>query len=199
MEGFNDFKREHIFNNQFPGITSLTKEYEKIIKKKKISKIIILKNWIIDRYNKLNIVKLYKERRQKKIIDEDIDNFKVQDIDEKYYSLIDRLKINLKINKSLEREFKINVINVLEPIALSVNDYSTSLVLQSELSKYDRNFFHYRNIYKLIDKNVSLFNYIDLDLINLKIEDEMFIDLVHYSDQFSKAIALNLYKLINKY
>lgn len=116
---------------------------------------------------------------------------------DEYLRLIDRLKINFQINKSLENEFKINVVNVLEPIALSVNDYSSSNVLNSELSKYDKNFFHYRNIYKLIDKNENLLRYVDLNLVNFKIKDKMFIDLVHYSGEFSKAIALDLYKSIN--
>ena len=195
MEGFNDFKREHIFNNEFPGITSLTKDYKKIIKKKKASKVIILKNWIINKYNRLNIVKLYKEHRQKKIINNNDDE--AQNIDKKYQNLINRLRINLQINKSLEQEFKINVVNVLEPIALSFNDYSTSKISQSELSKYDKSFFHHKKIYKLINKDKDLLNYIDLDLIELKIKDVMFVDLVHYSDKFSRAIALNLYKTLN--
>lgn len=195
IEGFNDFKREHIFNNKFPGITSLTRDYEKIIKKKKISTFLIFKNWVTNKFNRLNIVKLYKERIKKKTINNN--NFKNQDMKDEYLRLIDRLKINFQINKSLENEFKINVVNVLEPIALSVNDYSSSNVLNSELSKYDKNFFHYRNIYKLIDKNENLLRYVDLNLVNFKIKDKMFIDLVHYSGEFSKAIALDLYKSIN--
>ena len=66
MEGFNDFKREHILNYQFPGITSVTKDYEKIIQKKKYSRFKIFKQWINTRYNRLNLVKLYKERSQRK-------------------------------------------------------------------------------------------------------------------------------------
>jgi hypothetical protein len=195
MEGFNDFKKEHIFNDEFPGITSLTKDYKKIFKEKKDSNYLIFKNWIIKKYNKLNIVKLYNENKNKKIINNK--NFKLEKIDERYYKLIDRLKTNLQINKSLEYEFGINVINVLEPMALSINDYSTSKISKSKLSKYDQGFFHIRNIYKLIDKNNNLLNYVDLNLINLKIEDEMFIDLVHYSNKFSKNIALNLYESMN--
>ena len=82
-------------------------------------------------------------------------------------------------------------------MALSINDYSTSKISKSKLSKYDQGFFHIRNIYKLIDKNNNLLNYVDLNLINLKIEDEMFIDLVHYSNKFSKNIALNLHESMN--
>jgi hypothetical protein len=194
IEGFNDFKREHIFNNQFPGITSLTEEYKKLIKKKKSSKYLVFKVWANNRFNRLNIVKLYKESNQKEKTSNDIE---IQNIDKKYSNLINRLKINLQINKSLEHEFKIKVINVLEPIALSIKDYSKSKVSDSELSKYEKNFFHYRNIYKLIDKNENLLSFVDLNLINLKIDNEMFIDLVHYSNKFTKAIALNLYKSIN--
>ena len=194
IEGFNDFKREHIFNNQFPGITSLTKDYKKLIKQRKLSLYTVFKNWVQKRYNRLNIVKLYKEHN-KKTIDKD-SNLKAQNLDKEYSNLINRLKINLMINKSLEHEFKVKVLNILEPIALSTEHYSGSKISDSELSKYDQNFFHYRNIYKLIDKNEDLLSYVDLNLINLKTKEAMFIDLVHYSNQFTKTIALQLYKSI---
>ena len=198
MEGFNDFKKEHFLENEFPGITSLTKNYETLIKKKKISKYLSFKIWISNQFNRLNIVKLYKEKKRKKIIIKDEANIVVQDPDKIYNRLIDRLKVNLKINKSLEHKFNTKIINVLEPIALSFDDYSNSEVLDSELLEYHNSeFFHYKNIYKLIKKNKTLISYIDLNLLNLRIKDEMFMDYVHYTNKFSKAIALNLYNSLN--
>ena len=198
MEGFNDFKKEHFLENEFPGITSLTKNYETLIKKKKISKYLSFKIWISNQFNRLNIVKLYKEKKRKKIINKDEANIVVQDPDKTYNRLIDRLKVNLKINKSLEHKFNTKIINVLEPIALSFDDYSNSEILDSEsLEHYNSEFFHYKNIYKLIKKNKTLMSYIDLNLLNLRIKDEMFMDYVHYTNKFSKAIALSLYNSLN--
>ena len=197
IEGVNDFKVEHIIDSQFPGVTSLTKNYERLIIDKKSSKYTLFKQWVSNRYNRLNIVRLYKERKQKKIMNNNKDTAKIQDIDKKYNTLINRLKINLQINKALENEFKTKVINVLEPIALSIESYSNSKISNLELSKYNKKNFHNQNIYSLIEKNKKLLTYVDLNLINLKIEDEMFIDLVHYSNKFSEAIALNIYQSIN--
>jgi|TARA_B110000259_G_C13994537_1_gene393893 hypothetical protein len=197
MEGFNDFKREHILNYQFPGITSVTKDYEKIIQKKKYSRFKIFKQWINTRYNRLNLVKLYKERSQRKNKNQNKKAALDADIDQKYKILINRLITNFKINKSLENTFKIKIINVLEPIPLTKNAYTNSKILDEDLSKYDNHFFHYKNIYDLLGKNNNLLDYVDLNLINLKIKDEMFINLTHYSSKFSNEIAYNLYKFMN--
>ena len=197
IEGFNDFKKEHFLENEFPGITSLTSNYEKLIKKKKISKYLSFKIWMNNKFNKFSIVKLYKEKKRKKIVNKNEANIIVKDPNKIYNKLIDRLKINFKINKSLEQEFNTKIINVLEPIALSIDNEILSKMSNDELMFYKREFFHYKNIYELIEKNEILLSYVDLNLVNLKIKNKMYIDHVHYTSKFSEAIAINLYRTIN--
>ena len=53
---------------------------------------------------------------------------------------------------------------------MTKNAYTNSKILDEDLSKYDNHFFHYKNIYDLLGKNNNLLDYVDLNLINLKIK-----------------------------
>ena len=62
MEGFNEFKMNQINNYEFPIKTALTRNYESIINKKKDSTNKKIINWLKERFNRLNIVRLIKEK-----------------------------------------------------------------------------------------------------------------------------------------
>jgi hypothetical protein len=196
LDGFNDFKINQINNYQFPIQTSLTKNFEDIINKKEISISKKLKNWFKKRYNRLNIVRLYKERTESKTIKQS-NEILVKNIDEAYNSLVYRLMTNFKINKSIGEKFDINIINILEPISLSKQNYSSSNIPKKYLDNFDKKFYHYKNIYKIIQTNDELLSFVDINMINLNIKESMFVDLTHYSNEFSNKIAFEIFQDLN--
>ena len=196
LDGLNDFKIDQINNYQFPIRTSLTNNFENLINKKKTSKSQKLKNWFKKRFNRLNIVRLYKDKIENKLTKQP-NEILIKNIDKAYVSLINRLKINFKINKSIGEKFNINVINVLEPISLSKQNYSSSNIPKKYLNNFDESFNHYKNIYKLIETNDKLLSFVDLNMINLKIKKNMFVDLTHYSNDFSNKIAFEIFQSLN--
>jgi len=197
FEGYNDFKINQINNYKLPIKTSLTKDFEELINLKEISKREKLTKWFKKRFNRLNIVRLYKEKTNNDIYNK-TDELLIDNVDEAYKSLVKRLKINFKINKSIGKNFNIKIINILEPISLSKENYSTSNLPTSYFKEYDKKIYHYKNIYSLIKKNNELLEVVDMNLTNIRINDKMFIDLTHYSNEFSKKIAFEIFEYLKK-
>ena len=196
LDGFNDFKINQINNYQFPIKTSLTRNFEDLINNKEISKIKKFRNWLKEKLNKLNIVRLYKEKT-KQNISKNNNKLLIDDLDVTYKSLINRLRVNFKINKSVGKKFNTNVINILEPISLSSKNYSSSSIQKKYLKDFDKNFYHYKKIYALIEKNNELLNLVDINMINLNIKQNMFVDLTHYTSDFSKKIASDIFQKLH--
>jgi len=196
FDGYNDFKVNQINNYQFPIQTSLTQRFEKLINKKEISKITRLKNWFNQRFNRLNIVRLYKEKTSQANLKKK-NVLLINDPEKAYKSLINRLMINFKINKSIGKNFNIKVMNILEPISLSKENYSTSNLPKSYLNDYNKSFYHHKKIYKLIEFKTELLNIVDLNMVNFKTKKNMFIDLTHYSSNFSDKIASQIFEYLN--
>ena len=196
LDGYNDFKIDQINNYQLPIRTSLTKNFEDLINNKEISKSKKLKIWIKKRFDRLNIVQLFKEKINNKKAKQP-DKILIKDINKAYASLIDRLKINFKINKSIGEKFNINVINILEPVSLTKQNYSSSNIPKKYLNNFDEKFNHNKNVYELIQSNDELLSFVDLNMTNLKIKKSMFVDLTHYSSDFSNKIAFEISKSLN--
>ena len=196
LDGFNDFKIDQINDYQLPIHTSLTKNFKDLINKKEISKSQKLNNWFKRRFDRLNIVRLYKDKTKNKTNNQP-DKILIKDINKAYISLINRLKINFKINKSIGEKFSIKIINILEPISLSKQNYSSSNIPEKYLNKFDETFYHHKNIYKIIEANDELLSFVDLNMINLKIKKSMFVDLTHYSNDFSEKIAFEIFQILN--
>ncbi len=193
MEGFNEFKINQINNYEFPIKTALTKSYDSIINKKKDSTNEKIINWLKERFIRLNIVKLIKEKFTNVNKDNVLNYDPTKNLDHAYVALINRLRTNFKINKSIGENFKIQILNIMEPISLSRDNYLSSNLPKSYFRNFDKHIFHHKKIYKLIENNFDLLNLVDLNLVNLYSSEKMFIDLTHYSKNFSKEIALKIY------
>ncbi len=194
LEGFNDFKNNQINTYKLPTKTALSENYEILINNRSTSTNEKILNWFKERFNRLNVVRLAKQilsNKNKKI---NINPVKINNLDEAYIALIDRLKINFKINKSIGEKFEIKIINILEPISLSKKHYSSSNLPNTYLKNFDNNIYHHKNIYKIIENRNDLLNLSDLYLVDFRIEGKMFIDRTHYSENFSKEIALKIYE-----
>jgi hypothetical protein len=192
LEGFNDFKNHQIVNYAQPPKTALSDNYQKLIDNRKTSTNEKIYTWFIERFNRLNLVRLIKQKIYLNEKNTFQDSININNISNAYIALIDRLKINFKINKSIGEKFGIKVINILEPISLSKNHYSTSILPDSFLINFENDIIHYVKIYKMIEDKNDLLEVVDLNLVNLKIDKRMFIDRTHYSEEFTKEIALKI-------
>jgi len=194
MEGFNEFKINQIHNYKFPIKTALSENYESIVNKKKRTTNEKLINWIKNRFNRLNIVRLIKENSITKNKSNDFSYDTTKNLDQAYIALINRLKTNFKINKSIAKNFEIQILNIMEPISLSRDNYLSSNLPESYFKNFNKHIFHHKKVYKLIESNFDLLNLVDLNLVDLYSSEKMFIDLTHYSKNFSKEIALKIQK-----
>jgi len=189
FEGFNDFRNEHLVNYQYPGGSSLSKHFKKLIETKEISSFDRFKQWLQKRFNRLNFVRLYKQITRNEKNNNQIKVEKIINADEAYRILIKKLENNLKINKVIGDKFSINIINVMEPVGLSENSYSSSSLPSDYLKDIDNLLLHHKKIYDKIENDPNFFKHVDLNLINYQIEEQMFIDRAHFSKEFSKKIA----------
>ena len=67
FEGFNDFRNEHLLGYQYPGVSSLSKHYENLFDTKEISSADRFKQWLKNRFYRLNFVRLYKQLTNQEI------------------------------------------------------------------------------------------------------------------------------------
>ncbi len=197
FEGFNDFRNEHLLAYEYLGVSSLSKHFKELIETKEISSSKRFKQWLRNRFDRLNFVRLYKQLTDSEIKYNQINVEKIKNENKMYYTLIKKLENNLKINKVIGDKFSINVINVMEPIGLSENSYSSSSLPSDYLRDINNLLKHHKKIYNKIENNPDFFINVDLNLINFQIEDKMFIDRAHFSREFSKKIAEEVSKLLN--
>ena len=190
IDGFNDFIQQVNSNNNFTEQSIISISIAKSFEKK--SKIKILKNWFKKRFVRLNLVRLFNEKmnRDKKEKFIEFDEKKI-----KY--LMKRIKNNFKINKSIGNSYNIKIINILQPIAIYDDSYSTSNLPEDFYKKKNQSFNNHKKLYQLINKNLQIKEYIDLNLSNLKIEETMFVDLAHYSSEFNEEIARQIALKLN--
>ena len=104
--------------------------------------------------------------------------------------------IGLALNY-LEIPFPNNLQNILQPIAIYDDSYSTSNLPEDFYKKKNQSFNNHKKLYQLINKNLQIKEYIDLNLSNLKIEETMFVDLAHYSSEFNEEIARQIALKLN--
>tara|TARA_A100000164_G_scaffold381099_1_gene431213 strand:- start:172 stop:1281 length:1110 start_codon:yes stop_codon:yes gene_type:complete len=197
LEGFNDFKNNQINSYRYPTQTALSKNYEALINNREISTNEKIYNWFKERFNRLNFVRLIKQIRKNKIGNVPTERTKVNDLNEAYNILVNRLMTNFMINKSIGEKLEIKILNVLEPIALSKNRYSSSGLPDSYLENFEKSIFHYKKIYQIIENKNDFLNSIDLYLVDLNINEKMFVDRTHFSKNFSKVIAFKIYEKLN--
>ena len=94
-------------------------------------------------------------------------------------------------------KFEIQILNILEPIALSKDRYSSSDLPVSYFKNFEKSIFHYKKIYEIIENNDNFLDLIDLYLVNLNIDEKMFVDRTHFSKNLSKEIAFKIYEKLN--
>ena len=197
FEGFNDFRNEHLLGYQYPGVSSLSKHYEKLFKTKEISSAERFKQWLKNRFDRLNFVRLYKQLTNQEININQIKVEKIKNENEAYEILIKKLENNLKINKIIGDKFSINIVNVMEPIGLSENSYKSSSLPSDYLKDIDNLLNHHKKIYNKIENDLDFFVNVDLNLINFQIKEKMFIDRAHFSKKFSRKIAEKVSEILN--
>tara|TARA_X000000950_G_C13883294_1_gene647810 strand:+ start:1354 stop:2478 length:1125 start_codon:yes stop_codon:yes gene_type:complete len=199
LEGFNDFKNNQINNYKSPTKTALSNSYYILINNREISTNEKILKWFKERFNRLNFVRLIKQIRKNKSVNTDSDSIKItiNNLEEAYNTLVNRLMTNFTINKSIGEKFEIKILNILEPIALSKDRYSSSSLPVSYLKNFEKDVFHYKKIYEIIENNDNFLNLIDLYLVNLNIDEKMFVDKTHFSKNLSKEIAFKIYKKLN--
>ena len=174
IDGLNDFNRKYKHNeSKYSEITrhKSTKTSEDDIKE-----------YFKERFYRLNIVRLIKESRSKDIETITKEKLNKQNV----IQLVKTLINNQKMNESISKKYDIKLINVLQPVPIYEDSYSTSNVpkdfLPSNQNSNDRLKFGYQTY------NLNITNKI-LNLSKLKIEKPMFIDGVHYSPEFNEVIA----------
>tara|TARA_A100001011_G_scaffold270221_1_gene279460 strand:+ start:65 stop:1174 length:1110 start_codon:yes stop_codon:yes gene_type:complete len=197
LEGFNDFKNNQINNYKSPTKTALSNDYRILINNREVSTNEKIFRWFKERFNRLHFVKLIKQIRTNKSDDTDTDPIKVDNLEEAYNTLVNRLMTNFTINKSIGEKFKIKILNILEPIALSKDRYSSSALPVSYFKNFEKSIFHYKKIFEIIENDNNFLNLIDLNLVNLNIDEKMFVDRTHFSRNFSKEIAFKIYEKLN--
>ena len=197
LEGFNDFKNNQINNYKSPTKTALSNNYSILINNREASTNEKIFKWFKERFNRLHFVKLIEQIRKNKSVNTNTDSIKVDNLEEAYNTLVNRLVTNFTINKSIGEKFEIKILNILEPIALSKDRYSSSGLPVSYFKNFEKSIFHYKKIFEIIENNDNFLNLIDLYLVNLNIDEKMFVDRTHFSKDFSKEIALKIYEKLN--
>ena len=197
LEGYNDFKNNQINNYKYPTKTALSNNYKLLINNREISTNEKIFKWFKERFNRLNFVRLIKQVQENRSNNTDTDLIKVNNLEEAYSTLVNRLMTNFTINKSIGEKMEIKILNILEPIALSTDSFSSSGLPESYLKNFDKSVYHYKKIYEIIENNNNFLNLIDLYLVNLNIEEKMFVDRTHFSKNLSKEIALKIYDKLN--
>ena len=197
LEGFNDFKNNQINNYKSPTKTALSNNYSILINNREASTNEKIFKWFKERFNRLHFVKLIEQIRKNKSFNTNTDSIKVDNLEEAYNTLVNRLMTNFTINKSIGEKFEIKILNILEPIALSKDRYSSSGLPVSYFKNFEKSIFHYKKIFEIIENNDNFLNLIDLYLVNLNIDEKMFVDRTHFSKDFSKEIALKIYEKLN--
>ena len=197
LEGFNDFKNNQINNYKSPTKTALSNDYSILINNREVSTNKKIFKWFKERFNRLHFVKLIEQIRKNKSFNTNTDSIKVDNLEEAYNTLVNRLMTNFTINKSIGEKFEIKILNILEPIALSKDRYSSSGLPVSYFKNFEKSIFHYKKIFEIIENNDNFLNLIDLYLVNLNIDEKMFVDRTHFSKDFSKEIALKIYEKLN--
>ena len=197
LEGYNDFKNNQINNYKYPTKTALSNNYKLLINNREISTNEKIFKWFKERFNRLNFVRLIKQVQENRSNNTDTDLIKVNNLEEAYSTLVNRLMTNFTINKSIGEKMEIKILNILEPIALSTDSFSSSGLPESYLKNFDKSVYHYKKIYEIIENNNNFLNLTDLYLVNLNIEEKMFVDRTHFSKNLSKEIALKIHEKLN--
>ena len=197
LEGFNDFKNNQINNYKSPTKTALSNNYRILINNREVSTNEKIFKWFKERFNRLNFVKLINQIQNNKSDNRDTYSVKVDNLEEAYSTLVKRLMTNFTINKSIGEKLEIKILNILEPIALSKDRYSSSGLPDSYFKNFEKSVFHYKKIYKIIENNNNFLNLTDLNLVNLNINEKMFVDRTHFSKNLSKEIAFKIHEKLN--
>ena len=88
---------------------------------------------------------------------------------------------------SIDHAINIKLVNILQPAPIYSDSYSTSRVPKEFLLTDDRSLV--KNVKLGYQIYLSKKHDLTLNLSELKIKEPMFIDAVHYSPEFSQAIA----------
>lgn len=157
----------------------------------------LIKSKIVSRINSLHISKLLKylfNNNEKKNIET---LYSKDEIEKKVLRFIRNHNINYSVSKMSDIDF----LHVLQPLPIYENSYDNS--------NFPKDFEKISNVFKKnltsfydeIDKKEnSLFLYKDnyLDLSQFNINKIMYVDKVHYSPIYNKAIAEEIYKYIDQ-
>lgn len=181
IDGLNDFFKKYNYNE-----TAFTKLIKYKMSKSSTDD---FKDYLKERFLRLNIVRLINEKFFKKIKTINPNNkkdFNIKDIN----AMVNILLANQKILRGVSEIYKFKVVHVLQPVPFNKESYSSSNLPE----EYTKNFNEVRhNKLKIaydiyLSKNDSPI----LDLSNLKIAEAMYIDGVHYTPQFNYEIARNI-------
>jgi len=173
IDGLNDLSRKYKYNET---------SYSQAIRYKfsKTSEDDIT-DYFKERFYRLNLVKLIKQFRLKKEVKISKEKLNKKNVNQ----LVEILINNQKMNKAIGKKFNIKVINVLQTVPIYEDSYSSSNLPKEYLQKLDSTInlkFGYEAYSLKKDKEI-------LDFSKLKIKKPMFIDGVHYSPEFNRAIA----------
>lgn len=179
IDGLNDFGREYNFDE-----TIYSKSIKGKMKKSSNDKI---KYYFKERFYRLNIVRLINQFKNKETNQEIKKNSsnKLRNLD--ISKLVNVLINNQKINQAVSEQYNIKLINILQPVPIYTDSYSTSKVPKEFLPTENKSFI--KNVKLGYQIYLSKTEGLSLDLSKLKINDPMYIDSVHYSPEFSEIIG----------
>ena len=190
IDGLNDLGREYNFNETIYS-NSIKNKMNKSTNEE-------IKNYFKERFYRLNIVRLINQFKVKNRIEKKEKNSSNELGNVKISKLVNILVNNQKINEAIGEKYNIKLLNILQPVPIYADSYSTSKVPKEFLPTEDKSFIKNvkmgYQIYLSKSKNMSL------NLSKLKIKEPMYVDAVHYSPEFSKIIAdtiINKIDLIN--
>ena len=175
IDGVNDLGREYNFDET---IYSNSIKYE--LAKTSSDEI---KDYFKERFYRLNIVRLINEFKSKKKIVNPIKDLGEVEISKRVNVLIN----NQKINQAVSKMYNVKLVNILQPAPIYSDSHSTSRVPKEFLPTDDTSFI--KNVKLGYQVYLSKKHNLALNLSELKVKEPMFIDTVHYSPEFSEAIA----------
>ena len=179
IDGLNDLGREYNFNETI---------YSNGIKSKmNKSSNDEIKDYFKERFHRLNIVRLINQLKDKNKIKKKEKNQSNELGNAKISQLVDVLVNNQKINEGISEKYNIKLLNILQPVPIYIDSYSTSKVPKEFLPTEDKSFI--KNVKLGYQIYLSKSENMSLNLSKLKIKEPMYIDSVHYSPEFNKIIA----------
>ncbi len=191
IDGLNEFYKDYNYHET---------AYTKLIKHKmNKSSTDDLVDYLNERFNRLNIVRLLREKffnNKKNNLTKTKNGLDKNELND----MVNILLNNQKIIKAISDEYKFKLVHILQPVPIFNDSYDTSN-LPDEYKKNIKKNIKLQKLKEGYDIYLSKNSKTAINLSNFKIKESMYIDRVHYSSKFNleiaKQIMQNLFKKEN--